>query len=188
MRGKRLSGKDYQPGRRITPAGAGKTVSPSVISAMKRDHPRRCGENLCLHGDFSRAEGSPPQVRGKLHHAAGFCVIIRITPAGAGKTWSRSGHGGVWQDHPRRCGENGDGRSAVSGGDGSPPQVRGKHVSSRSISYDVRITPAGAGKTVQCNSVITDGQDHPRRCGENCCHFALSPFPSRITPAGVGKT
>ena len=29
----------------ITPAGAGKTFSPSSPSPKKRDHPRRCGEN-----------------------------------------------------------------------------------------------------------------------------------------------
>ena len=90
-----------------------------------------------------------------------------ITPAGAGKTGFLVVCTKQAEDHPRRCGENyggGNGDGAIFG---SPPQVRGK------LSFIVdgstwrRITPAGAGKTHTEKNADTDGQDHPRRCGEN---------------------
>ena len=50
---------------RITPAGAGKTKRYKMFLGVKRDHPRRCGENLRRRRTFRRLRGSPPQVRGK---------------------------------------------------------------------------------------------------------------------------
>ena len=34
--------------RRITPAGAGKTITRGVVVDVKLDHPRRCGENIVM--------------------------------------------------------------------------------------------------------------------------------------------
>ena len=50
---------------RITPAGAGKTETTSMIDRFPRDHPRRCGENAEKPVTVSMYSGSPPQVRGK---------------------------------------------------------------------------------------------------------------------------
>ena len=50
---------------RITPAGAGKTTGDSRRLSGAKDHPRRCGENLCSNRDRCLQSGSPPQVRGK---------------------------------------------------------------------------------------------------------------------------
>ena len=92
--------------RRITPAGAGKTLLFCLRSWRRWDHPRRCGENKTTAPVRAASRGSPPQVRGKLDRCMGAAAARRITPAGAGKTllfclrsWRR------W-DHPRRCGEN----------------------------------------------------------------------------------
>ena len=72
----------------------------------------------------------------------------------------------------------------------------------------MRITPAGAGKTVMVFTEGTDIPDHPRRCGENALAKSTRIFSpgsppqvrgkptdinvSRkergITPAGAGKT
>ena len=92
--------------------------------------------------------GSPPQVRGK--HTAGLWPknSYRITPAGAGKTPYLSLFSFIFQDHPRRCGENG--------------------VQTLMINTDKRITPAGAGKTRNYTFNVCAATDHPRRCGENC--------------------
>ena len=72
--------------KRITPAGAGKTLATEAADRPERDHPRRCGENrrkrICTKFDV----GSPPQVRGKPNTDANAAAITRITPAGAGKT------------------------------------------------------------------------------------------------------
>ena len=54
--------------------------------------------------------GSPPQVRGKLFSAFADDAIVRITPAGAGKTCIGVYSNAVITDHPRRCGENADNR------------------------------------------------------------------------------
>ena len=51
---------------RITPAGAGKTISLCPERAIARDHPRRCGENCRGRRNTPEIPGSPPQVRGKL--------------------------------------------------------------------------------------------------------------------------
>ena len=72
----------------------------------------------------------------------------------------------------------------------------------------LRITPAGAGKTVKIHNSECKPQDHPRRCGENVYVFPCvrnkpgsppqvrgKPLLAvkrkrymRITPAGAGKT
>ena len=132
--------------------------------------------------------GSPPQVRGKRY--AG-CISLRwnrITPAGAGKTCPIA--------QPRYSGR------------GSPPQVRGKPRNRGIQSNADGITPAGAGKTRAIRRDFVAVEDHPRRCGENKSKvrrsreligsppqvrgklFSCFPhvFPTRITPAGAGKT
>ena len=76
---------------RITPAGAGKT--PPCLSGLQcqADHPRRCGENNPINVRHLFDKGSPPQVRGKRGLSLGVESYLRITPAGAGKTWSGFG-------------------------------------------------------------------------------------------------
>ena len=111
-----------------------------------------------------------------------------ITPAGAGKTITASGH--------------------KSSSVGSPPQVRGKlkhNIAKRILSG---ITPAGAGKTSRRKVERMIVEDHPRRCGENFRDKRKDPdklgsppqvrgkrtYPKAfaagagITPAGAGKT
>ena len=92
--------------------------------------------------------------------------------------------------------------------EGSPPQVRGKHVLHIACSVQTGITPAGAGKTFMSRTRGCTAKDHPRRCGENAVtdkskvfHKGSPPqvrgkrrshgyIPDRrgITPAGAGKT
>ncbi len=133
--------------RRITPAGAGKTIIYHRMHSESRDHPRRCGENQMLTTAATVSTGSPPQVRGKqnvlTHHRHGG----RITPAGAGKTTRISRHISSARDHPRRCGENVRPAKKPFLTSGSPPQVRGKLHADTTQRIKARITPAGAGKT-----------------------------------------
>ena len=192
----------------ITPAGAGKTLEQTRGKARDRDHPRRCGENSNSYNLHDVAWGSPPQVRGKPERADRNAVWCGITPAGAGKTVAvRMESIRLW-DHPRRCGENLQQRLQQRLRLGSPPQVRGKLVDGVNANHGDRITPAGAGKTCPHAAIIRVRWDHPRRCGENTprdhvqkiqigsppqvrgkrlniFHFHL---PTRITPAGAGKT
>ena len=98
--------------------------------------------------------------------------------------------------------------SSTGEGIGSPPQVRGKPSLVLATCSDIRITPAGAGKTDLRFANLEGAEDHPRRCGENreSLNYATrdigSPPQVRgklraavatdsangITPAGAGKT
>ena len=125
--GKTFASQKLWPISRITPAGAGKTGRVLRISRVRWDHPRRCGENLNDEYIITLQLGSPPQVRGKPPRLAGAGGFQRITPAGAGKTKSTAKKAIARWDHPRRCGENGR---------------QSRHI------HRIRwITPAGAGKT-----------------------------------------
>ena len=147
-------------------------------------------------------------MRGKPFITAWARYKTRITPAGAGKTGTKKSPTLAKKDHPRRCGENYTWDERGMGLLGSPPQVRGKHLSQRGSGDLTRITPAGAGKT---GTSLKDGheiQDHPRRCGENradpeSTHTRTGSPPQvrgkleplcavisvrGITPAGAGKT
>ena len=132
---------------RITPAGAGKTYTVKRKACGMKDHPRRCGENLFVPDGQEIADGSPPQVRGKLGLLKKSSSVKRITPAGAGKTLRHNRSDNTKKDHPRRCGENQSSDSADARRPGSPPQVRGKPVMPEAVTTAFRITPAGAGKT-----------------------------------------
>ena len=127
MRGKPLILRIGREPTRITPADAGKTADPARAVRF--------------------ATGSPPRMRGKRLEIRALTGAERITPAGAGKTV-------VWvvglingRDHPRRCGENPLFFHRMAARLGSPPQVRGKPVLPNSTKTEIRITPAGAGKT-----------------------------------------
>ena len=147
MRGKRdqhLLGPKFGG---ITPAGAGKTLLIMSSVSLIEDHPRRCGENLCISLQIPTVAGSPPQVRGKLYGDMSGLACIRITPAGAGKTDRRNVRYSDKKDHPRRCGENRIAAARPLCSRGSPPQVRGKHDGLLKDDAVIGITPAGAGKT-----------------------------------------
>ncbi len=126
VRGKLFHTSDKFRFAGITPAGAGKTIYHTLFPFIAQDHPRRCGENLPPKNETERTPGSPPQVRGKPAPHTGTAAPRRITPAGAGKTHIPSIFREIFQDHPRRCGENVAKGSSLECGAGSPPQVRGK--------------------------------------------------------------
>ena len=67
-------------------------------------------------------------MRGKLGKEINVKDVIRITPAGAGKTFAPSVKFSKVTDHPRRCGENPMPTRGNHPRSGSPPQVRGKHI------------------------------------------------------------
>ena len=110
-------------------------------------------------------------MRGKLPSISSGNDLTRITPAGAGKTMHSLNSVQAQQDHPRRCGENDLRLVRATYAIGSPPQVRGKPIFALTVADELRITPAGAGKTILCRRVTVGYEDHPRRCGENGCSF-----------------
>ena len=68
-------------------------------------------------------------MRGKLLDPYDVVEKIGITPADAGKTAVFGFCHGLRQDHPRGCGENSRGSKKSKTAAGSPPRMRGKHVS-----------------------------------------------------------
>ena len=86
VRGKLHGRQRRGQGWGITPARAGKTSRLYDGAKTRRDHPRACGENYRTGEGISRAEGSPPRVRGKPHERLRHDRPGGITPARAGKT------------------------------------------------------------------------------------------------------
>ena len=152
--------------RGITPACAGKRISPCVASVSIWDHPRVCGEKINWYNLTGLVLGSPPRVRGKAFDAGKLIPFYGITPACAGKSLicgfllPRSG------DHPRVCGEKSVSILWSITSQGSPPRVRGKGGRQTVQCLRARITPACAGKSVFIVGIFQPHQDHPRVCGE----------------------
>ena len=111
--------------------------------------------------------GSPPHLRGKHDFYIPTPVIIRITPAPAGKTKDEQIKNFRSMDHPRTCGENALMMRAGCSTKGSPPHLRGKLVRIENAIPPIRITPAPAGKTIYITIYLFLAEDHPRTCGEN---------------------
>ena len=147
VRGKPISSITSLTQIRLIPAGAGKTTQCIRLLALSTAHPRRSGENTFKPPRIIGVGGSSPQVRGKLHQTADRVSLIRLIPAGAGKTRAAAFAPSSVPAHPRRCGENNNLPSIDGGDDGSSPQVRGKPRPQETCSLDVRLIPAGAGKT-----------------------------------------
>ena len=86
-------------------------------------------------------------MRGKQGRQTVVQLKERITPADAGKTGLLAFPPCADRDHPRGCGENSRRKVERMIVDGSPPRMRGKPDRVLAKSEQIRITPAGAGKT-----------------------------------------
>ena len=178
---------------RITPACAGNRGHGVRLFRAGGDHPRVCGEQLCLLAGITVCTGSPPRVRGTENR--GFICLIykRITPACAGNSDMSISRYCLRRDHPRVCGEQSSPFPYCTHGIGSPPRVRGTAFSFSLAAFDVRITPACAGNSPPRWAWSATPQDHPRVCGEQhgslCCFPAIRGSPPRVrgTAAGILK-
>ena len=147
VRGKLIGKTVIMRLERITPACAGKTYCHQFRTRANWDHPRVCGENNRSKNSAKTGVGSPPRVRGKPGLLMTAPVLLRITPACAGKTQQGLAHPVRVEDHPRVCGENAAVNLSVRLTSGSPPRVRGKQAKQVCDQLALRITPACAGKT-----------------------------------------
>ena len=163
-----------------------------------------CGEKSTPQASFIFAEGSPPRVRGKEYRPVYSRMTFGITPACAGKSSLCSRYLIMSDNHPRVCGEKFPTELIFSIDKGSPPRVRGKANAFATDSWEVRITPACAGKSqpVQVRRAgdgITPARagkrhwllsyrqwarDHPRACGEKAQqdfgHVGIMGSPPRV--------
>ena len=124
--------------------------------------------------------GSPPPTRGKGETLERGYMSIGITPAYAGKSFSRPLTPCMIWDHPRLRGEKSITPPSYTLYLGSPPPTRGKVPSGFLISTALRITPAYAGKSHFIGVFDFAIGDHPRLRGEK-------PFPSPSLLTRIGS-
>ena len=105
-RGARLRRPGTEPRRRIIPAYAGSTPMAALIPFQMEDHPRIRGEHCCKLLAAPTACGSSPHTRGAPLVDTRGQKSLRIIPAYAGSTPSKSPRGKTNRDHPRIRGEH----------------------------------------------------------------------------------
>ena len=149
MRGKARSHAQLHNDTGITPACAGKSPHNPQHYCGQRDHPRVCGEKARTLIAWEEPQGSPPRVRGKAKTQYLPAPLTRITPACAGKSYTRTCYAYNVRDHPRVCGEKCQPGPRSPGWAGSPPRVRGKGHTAGMWAQGSRITPACAGKRLK---------------------------------------
>ena len=131
--------------------------------------------------------GSPPTVRGKVAGNLEQGRVVGITPACAGKSWSRRAESRKKRDHPRMCGEKGHGSELRGWQVGSPPRMQGKAALRLLCFFAARITPACAGKSKNLRFPRIGNKDHPRMCGEKAANFRAECGPRGSPPRVRGK-
>ena len=166
-RGRRHGMLDLKNNLRLTPACAGKTGRVWAPRRRNQAHPRMRGEDVWAAYSASPGEGSPPHARGRLIVVIPGTVRVRLTPACAGKTYSRNSRNCPSTAHPRMRGEDG-GLGCIDGGfEGSPPHARGRRRQGPGGRNDERLTPACAGKTRTSPPWQSFSPAHPRMRGED---------------------
>ena len=166
VRGKDAVKRHSARGFGITPAYAGKSRGCPAACILRRDHPRVCGEKALLCLSLQQILGSPPRMRGKAFPSIKTILLMRITPAYAGKSYLIGTGLSDTKDHPRVCGEKTVLDLSRLVEQGSPPRMRGKEVVFIDSYLVSRIPPAYAGKRFDPIHRITFQRDHPRVCGE----------------------
>ena len=131
---------------RITPACAGKSRPTAARPTAAPDHPRMRGEEEAIVSEVKNSGGSPPHARGRDDRACPSGLHRRITPACAGKSKTVLVKIHYPTDHPRMRGEEGTPITHHYYHSGSPPHARGRGASQRRPVFEIRITPACAGK------------------------------------------
>ena len=173
---------------RITPAYAGKRDLVISGSGDIEDHPRVCGEKLKMPCWIAPSVGSPPRMRGKAGRCRDRRPCARITPACAGKRYTRCFACPRPTDHPRVCGEK-DWDSLLSDlRTGSPPRMRGKVQLQPGQPAALGITPAYAGKSKNLPALVCGNGDPPPRVRGKAVADLDDTLLWGITPAYAGKS
>ena len=131
--------------------------------------------------------GSPPLARGKAITAKGNELLLRITPACAGKRQLAKEQKRSLRDHPRLRGEKVSSLSSIFAPQGSPPLARGKGFMMFLNASPMRITPACAGKRRLIVVCVIFSKDHPRLRGEKISSISSTLLYSGSPPLARGK-
>ena len=152
--------------RRIIPARAGFTLTPSRRSLLTWDHPRSRGVYLSAILVPVIKAGSSPLARGLQSWDAPRTLAYRIIPARAGFTSAPTGAGRRRRDHPRSRGVYGHGAAVELG--------------------QVGIIPARAGFTTPTPRTRSRTWDHPRSRGVYIPRYASLPQAEGSSPLARG--
>ena len=156
-RGARYLKVGVDPVKRIIPAYAGSTVTPSTGSVTNTDHPRIRGEHVLQYVPTVGLLGSSPHTRGAHRQRRLDHQPVWIIPAYAGSTGRRRRRCRGRRDHPRIRGEHFSFLSQWCGSGG--------------------IIPAYAGSTPARRPHRTASADHPRIRGEHWAPSTHRPKP-----------
>ena len=187
MRGIRLHRQSGGLGNRITPACAGNTLPPAIISIRPRITPACAGNTTCWHYDKA-ADGDHPRVCGEYTPEAQAAISVVGSPPRVRGIHTRASRLSRWcKDHPRVCGEYLPQIYSTNLKIGSPPRVRGIRRGKDTAAFPPGITPACAGNTLPYYYTTTFIRITPRVRGilESALRDNERP---RITPACAGNT
>ena len=178
MRGTRYGIRRITMCTGIIPAHAGNTVDPFPKRRRPEDHPRACGEHICINGTSLSSGGSSPRMRGTLGISMFSHTNDGIIPAHAGNTSTAMWASACSRDHPRACGEHVGLKLAAVPLSGSSPRMRGTRRRAELMRGGYGIIPAHAGNTCCLHAQSSTHRDHPRACGEHI---------TRTFPAHYGR-
>ena len=173
---------------RIIPARAGFTATFTSIAATRSDHPRSRGVYEADQDAREHQSGSSPLARG-LHSCPGWMTCwMRIIPARAGFTRSRTCRTPWSADHPRSRGVYYMCTYRTKYGSGSSPLARGLR-GDLLLDHDGRgIIPARAGFTIwQTERQYNRTGSSPLARGLRVLRVKSTKWP-RIIPARAGFT
>ena len=129
------------------------------------EQPRSCGEHVAVSALPALTNGSPPHMRGTPSARSRHLDNPGFTPAHAGNTRPYAYIHSSVGVHPRTCGEHGPScRYRLS--PGSPPHMRGTHITTIPRDSELGFTPACAGNTWLGVRLLLRNPAHPRPCGE----------------------
>ena len=84
--GRQRTAAKFPQNQRFTPTCVGKTSLGVQDRGLSRVHPHVCGEDASRHMTFSRQNGSPPRVWGRLSELERKVQGLGFTPTCVGKT------------------------------------------------------------------------------------------------------
>ena len=145
------------------------------------------GEKAASRTAICGRAGSPPLARGKVLRFKHDYILLRITPACAGKSLKAVILGLIGKDHPRLRGEKRLKMCSLLNQIGSPPLARGKVAISHFLFTALGITPACAGKSQDLSTFIPEPKDHPRLRGEKYRIVLFLVFVLGSPPLARGK-
>ncbi len=147
------------------PAGAGETLSHTIVTHSGRVDPRGCGGDPAGLTSEQWAGGRSPRVRGRLEVDRIREADAGSIPAGAGETPICAQPTSAPRVDPRGCGGDGMTPSRADHLRGRSPRVRGRPSTVQRCAFRSGSIPAGAGETAVPAFVMRCRRVDPRGCG-----------------------